>query len=474
MLGSTYLIALSHLLPFVLAERTPCTTESDTYIGNAQRRFYITSWIKRGACIRSGGGGDLHCYTTLLGVLEGLVELRKAEYNGASGVLALIPTIGALLGAPTNEVWTLLTILPFGGGLAMALSFGGAIIPVHVEDYEIAMRKGDIVVGSIVSFRTAWGEKGQSPSFDRNLDLLDEKVSARITDEESLRPDKKFIAVGLTGMVLLLIGSQIAMGVVEQGGVLPWWCASRWWMHLWYFMVTLTAITDNLVQLPFRKQHKLYVSRVPYKLTISGGESILTDPLRARSEPDNIGRALKHMETMPAGKVSFSGSTQYTQPRNTVLVMVSISGNTRLASVSRLASKAISIAVFVTGTAMFASVTLVAINMAILVLVLVLSAGGFSRAIAGWLVRRISEKEPMIHVIVNSEEEANQAMCRILKLRLIEDVEGYNDVQVEIDGHIFVNGRRVATRSKWYVAVLGVLANPYDLLLANDNPELTV
>jgi hypothetical protein len=233
-----------------------------------------------------------------------------------------------------------------------------------------------------------------------------------------------------------------------------------------FLIVTCTAITENLAQLPFSKQHKLYVSSVPYDIVIGGGASILKDRNRTQSEPENVGLALKQLPTLPAARVTFTGSTQYTESRNTVLVMVSIVGNGKFASLWRLLSKSISIAVFVTGTAMFASVTLVSLPMAVMVLTLVLSAGVFSRAIAGWLVRRVSEKEPMIHVIVNSEDEANHAICRILKI----EIANGPDIQVEINGHVFVNGRRVASRSPWHVAILGVLANPYDLRRADSSP----
>lgn len=37
-------------------------------------------------------------------------------------------------------------------------------------------------------------------------------------------------------MIVLSFGAQAAMIVVEQGGVIPWWCVSRWWMHLWYVL----------------------------------------------------------------------------------------------------------------------------------------------------------------------------------------------------------------------------------------------
>jgi len=227
----------SSLIAIVSPDDTvvPCATTPDRFIGNAQSRFSMTPWMQRGNCIRAV---DAVCYKTLLDVLNNLVELRKAEYSGAAGVLALLPTINAILGAPTNEVWTLMTILPFGGALAMALSFGGAIMPVHVEDYEHAMRKGNQTIGTIVSFRQPTSNPDPS-IFEQKLDQLDEKVRRRIDRKESIslgHSGQWSLAAGLLGMTLLLIGSQAAMTVVEQGGVIPWWCGSRWWMHLWYFL----------------------------------------------------------------------------------------------------------------------------------------------------------------------------------------------------------------------------------------------
>ncbi|GIZ46185.1 hypothetical protein CKM354_000932300 [Cercospora kikuchii] len=451
-----------------------CVTDADTFVGNSQARFKMTHWMDRGICIRAEGRSPI-CYQTLLAALSNLNELRRAEYSGSAGVLALLPTIGALLGAPTNEVWTLLTILPFGGILAMALSFGGAIMPVRIEDYEHAMKKRNIAIGSIVSFRMITGDS--DISIQQKLDQLEEKVSTRIACAKRMRPSNGFLSLGLLGMILLFIGSQAAVTVLEQCGIIPWWCTSRWWMHLWYFMVTVTAITENFVQLPFIEQHKLYVSRVPYNISLSGGESIFTNNLQQRrgsedlelalkrtvTEHENVGLALTQLHTMPAAKVTFHDSMEHTIPRNSVLVMVSVTGNAKSSgSFWRLISKSVSIAVFITGTALFASVTLVSLPMAVMALTLVLSAGVFGRAIAGWMVRTVAEQEPIIHVIVNNTEDANKAIRSILKLKL--DTEPVTaDVQVEIHGHVFVNGRRVAKRSRWYVAVLGVLAKPYDL-----------
>lgn len=160
-----------------------------------------------------------------MNILGNLNELRKSEYAGAAGVLAILPTIGALLGAPINGMWTFLTILPFGGALAMALSFGGAIMPVQVEDYEHDMKKRNIAIGSIVSFRTTNGDNVQR-SLPKKLEELEEKVGSRISREKRLRPGRRLLFTGLFCMVLLFLASQAAMTILEQGGIIPYWCIS--------------------------------------------------------------------------------------------------------------------------------------------------------------------------------------------------------------------------------------------------------
>ncbi len=212
-----------------------CSTEGDL-IRNYESTFRIPEWIQRGICVRSQHS-DLMCYTTLLGVLKNLDGLRSAEYSGAAGTLALLPTIGALLGAPTNEIWRLLTVVPFGGIIAMTLSFGGAILPTRVQDYEDGLT-AKLATGSNFSFRKRKGmsvDDIERETEERTEELL-RKLDARIYQDKSVKMGKGELWLGLFGMVLLFIGSQAAIIVVEQGGVLPWWCVSRWWFHMWYFM----------------------------------------------------------------------------------------------------------------------------------------------------------------------------------------------------------------------------------------------
>jgi hypothetical protein len=152
-----------------------------------------------------------------------------------------------------------------------------------------------------------------------------------------------------------------------------------------------------------------------------------------------------------------------------VLVMISVAnqGQDRVRAVLRLVSKCASIATFVTGTALFASVQLLALPVATMTVTLILAAGVFGRAITGWIVSGVSKTEPLIHVIVNTTQEAQHVIARILSLdEYGSQKTGTNEVrkvQVELSGHVFVGQRRVGHRSPWWLRTLGVLASPFDL-----------
>ena len=114
------------------------------------------------------------------------------------------------------------------------------------------------------------------------------------------------------------------------------------------------------------------------------------------------------------------------------------------------------------GTAMFASVVLLSLIMAIVVVTLTLAAAVCGRAIAAWIVLRVSGIEPLIHVIASNDREASHAITEILCLRSNDG----SHFQVELGGQVFISGRRVASRSRWQAAMLaifGVLVDPYDI-----------
>lgn len=227
----TELIARAH------AADTPknCSSDDDKYVITAH--FSVPSWVNRGICVKSSHVSEI-CWENLRVSLDNLDKLRDGEYAGAASVLALLPTIGALLGAPTSEIWRLLAVVPFGGGLAMTLSFGGAILPVRAEEYENDLNRNKIAIERSDASRV----KGYRQSEDAqkeiyaDLDQVLEKILARMRQNESQQLAKGHLWVGLMVMIVLSAGAQAAMIVVEQGGVIGWYCTSRWWMHMWYFL----------------------------------------------------------------------------------------------------------------------------------------------------------------------------------------------------------------------------------------------
>lgn len=230
------LFLLAYIVPITQGEEfcpsnLTCCLESDA---NIQYNFRVSGWVTRGDCIRRPRQ-DRTCYDILSPLLDHLVSTREAEYAGAASVLSLLPTIGALFGSPTSEIWRLKSIVPFGGAMAIALSFGGALMPSHVEEYEKTVTQENNAIGSIISLRRkqAGGHKDEQ-TIDEKLQMMSRKIKERIDRHESIRLPKHFLIFGLFVMFVLFSMAQAAMGVVEQGGIINWWCSSRWWMHLWY------------------------------------------------------------------------------------------------------------------------------------------------------------------------------------------------------------------------------------------------
>lgn len=228
--------------------------------------------------------------------------------------------------------------------------------------------------------------------------------------------------------------------------------------------VTLAAFLEDRSHRPFKKTYKLYLSSLPYDVEILGGQPI-TDYFSTNTATEN---ALKQLKTLRPASMNFFGSSLQTPARNSVIVMVSIVGQQKLEQIWQRLSRAFSVAVFVFGTAVFASVTLLSLVMAVVVLTLTLAAGILGRAIASWIVSNVAGTEPMIHIISGTKEEAYQAIAEILSLKSNDG----SPFQVEINGQIFINERRVATRSWLKVAMFGVLAEPYDIVKAYQKTKM--
>ena len=242
----------------------------------------------------------------------------------------------------------------------------------------------------------------------------------------------------------------------------------------------MSSVAENWTQLPFAQQWRLFVSDVPYNVEIKDGDDIME---QLPANEDKVSRSLSRLSRLQAATVLIRGSRVQTRAVNTVMIMVSVVATEKpLGSLRRLMTKMSSIGVFVTGTAFFAAVQLLALPMAILVLTLILAAGVFGRGFANWIVTRIDQEEPLVHIIVKDTQEAHTVISKILELDsrggLVEtDLaeegrKGGRLLQVEIGGHVFIRRRRVAHRSSWHVKTWGIMASPFDLrkvgLIIND------
>lgn len=208
------------------------------------------------------------------------------------------------------------------------------------------------------------------------------------------------------------------------------------------------------------------MSDVPYDISIRDGDDILPQFADSNASAKQV---LHQISSVKAGEMIIHGSKQLTRPRNAILIIISVAGrgDDQIKSFLRLISRGFSLGVFVFGTATFASAQLIALPIAVLAMTLILFAALFSRAITGWIVAGVNKTEPLIHVIVNTTQEAQSLIGRILSLDDQNSQDSEENVsrkiQVELNGHIFVKQRRVGFRSRWYLRFLGILAEPFDL-----------
>jgi hypothetical protein len=246
----------------------------------------------------------------------------------------------------------------------------------------------------------------------------------------------------------------------------------------------VTSIVENLANLPFSKQWKFHISKPPYDLVIRGGESVTTgfpsDNDASNTMESEVSITLSQLSTISPGRVSFRGSSEFTKYRHSMMVIVSVATEEKAAyslrKARRLLSRVFSLSVFVVGTIFFSNITLLALPMAAFVIILVLAAGVFGRAISSGIVAGVAQTEPMIHIITDSELEACRVIAHIFTLRHDDDDER-SIFQIEIEGHVFIGEQRVAHRSPWYVRIFGVMVDPFDIRkainLGSENSQVT-
>ena len=213
--------------------------------------FDFGVWFQRGTCVHDIKD-YVQCRSTLQDVLSSLDSLHSAEYSAAATVLALLPTIGAVLGSPSAEIWILLKILPFGGTLAMLLSFGSSMIPTALKDY--------YQDSSAVAHGGTMNSTGRKIDDDNLPDEVMDRISEKLRNGHALSPPR-FALVSLL-LALLLSGVLAGIAIIEYGAVYATWCTSTWWFHLWYItrmstpsrLPQSTPTTQSEANIPLRPQ----------------------------------------------------------------------------------------------------------------------------------------------------------------------------------------------------------------------------
>lgn len=262
-------------------------------------------------------------------------------------------------------------------------------------------------------------------------------------------------------------------------------------MWLWYLTLAASSILENYAGVPFTDQWTLRVSRAP-RVRISDDapsvrqpksspvflqtEESLSDeiPGRSKSGPTvqvfeeiplvrrtTSGRSTEILDVLKAGfncqgQVIRDGNEPWSSSRVPFYVIISVEGISRSHATLRVFSKAITIGVYVTGTAIFASTQLLYMSVAVTVLCLVLSAGIFGRVIAMYMASEMMKTKPVLHRVVKSRGLAAEYIDRILNI---------DGLAVEVMGHVILNGRcierynQILRLSNWF----GLLAGPYDI-----------
>ncbi|KAJ4318735.1 hypothetical protein N0V84_006728 [Fusarium piperis] len=450
----------AYTVPFTPAHTlSPEQAESVDQAGGS---LDFDNWVNRGMVIRRGAN-VYECLANLTAALDLVGQLSAGEYNGAAGALSLLPTAGALLGAPTREMWIVYKLVPMAGLLSMFLSLGGSITPSNVGEYDPAepFSYGGFMPTTRV--RAAKRRPATPASGNRHgitFEAESEQTEAQVFAQEVLERAEDdsgggikfgiFLAMAL--QFVLIIAMLIPMWYAQRGAVVSWWCRVWGWMYFWYFLVTGVSIFDNLVAAPFTRSWTIRVSRKPTGILLDDTVCKITD----RRKYDNALEAIKAgPNTNQQIRIATDRGSGYS--RTCFYVVISVQGISRMHAIAQIISKASSVAVYAFGTALFASASLMSISIALMVLCLLLPAGVAGRVIAMWIVSQIGrENKPILHKLVKSEREAGEYFHAIAEL----------DLQLEIGGHVIMSGWCIRSRNVLFSAAtyIGLLAKPFDAI----------
>lgn len=207
------------------------TGDVDNDIGTMTSLFQIHAWQFRGDQIRNGND-RAQCIGNLSLALSQIGPVASSSNQGASGALSLLPTAGALIGAPAKELWVLYKLMPLAGVFSMILSLGGNIVPMDSADYEVSNNAFSYAGLIAPSKETIEKQK----MIKRSSSILSagefaEKVAIRA---ETTKHELAKTALNIPIRILIMIGIGFqffwfgillfACGFTQSGGVITWWC----------------------------------------------------------------------------------------------------------------------------------------------------------------------------------------------------------------------------------------------------------
>ena len=193
--------------------------------------FDFRGWQGQAHSIRRNNN-RAQCFGNLSLALQTVGAISAYEASGASGALSLLPTAGALIGAPAKELWSLYKLTPIAGVLSMLLSLGGNIVPQSSSDYEI--KQGNFQYGGFVA-TSSEAFQDDDDVYDPNGSEVQQFASRVERRGRELRGSRKGMTIAF-GMLLQSFWLAVLMAAcwfTEQGGIVVWWCQAWGWMHAW-------------------------------------------------------------------------------------------------------------------------------------------------------------------------------------------------------------------------------------------------
>lgn len=190
--------------------------------------FSVAQWDARGSTVRAGGTTEF-CLGNLSMALEQLTRVNAAEYNGAAGALSLLPTAGALIGAPTKELWVVTKLMPIAGIFSMLLSLGGSMVPSSASEYNPSdtytyegMMSTAAVINKHVNVTELEVQTGLVAAEPTNA-LRDEIIHRAGSFSEG-GGSYMNVWLGLGFQMTLIAALILTLWYAQLGAVIPWWC----------------------------------------------------------------------------------------------------------------------------------------------------------------------------------------------------------------------------------------------------------